>query len=75
MPRPCFLENRAYYETVEVLNSLELQAEVAVVSGFVACLNVQEHEVAVPQRVEGGLHLALVVCVSETCSAFHSDDP
>ena len=56
---------------VQILDSLQLQLQVAVVSGFVACLYVHKHKVVLLQRLDGSLCLTLIVGVGQSCGAFH----
>ena len=56
---------------IEILNGLELQVEVAIVTSLVAGLHMDEHEVVVFKCLDGCLSLTFVVGVGESCSTFH----
>ena len=70
---PCLhlVVDRGHDAAVEILDGADLQVEVAIMTGFVAGFHMQKHEVVVPQSLDGGSCLALVVGVIESGGTFH----
>ena len=73
VPLGHLVKYRADHTAVEVFDGAELQLQVAVVSGLVACLDVYEYEVVIAQGVYSGLGFPLVIGVSKSGSAWHDD--
>ena len=63
-----------YQPLVQILDGLQLQLQVAVVTGLVAGLYMHKDEVVRLQRLDGGLCLAFVVGVGQPRSSGHLDD-
>ena len=56
---------------IQILDGLQLQFQITVVTCLVARLYVYEYEVIVLKRLQGSLRLAFVVGVSQSCGTFH----
>ena len=65
---------RGYESLVEILDGLEFQFEVAIVTCLVAGFYMYEYKVVVLQCLYGCLRLSFVVGVRQSCSAFHLDN-
>ena len=74
VPRLGLFVDRTYHALVEVLDGLHLQLHIAVMTGLIAGLYMQEHEVLGLQVIESRLGLCLIVGVPQTCCTRYLDD-
>ena len=70
----CSLEDRLDKTLIQVVNGLELQVEVTIMSCFISSFYVNKDEVIFLQGFYGGLCLTFVICVSQSCGARYLDD-
>ena len=74
IPGTYLVEDRLNEALVEILNGLELQLQVAIVTRLVARLHVNIYEIiAIFQSLDSRSRLALVVGVGKTCCTLNND--
>ena len=74
VPGANLIEDRLDESLVEVLDSLQLQFQIAVMTRFIACLYVNINEVvAIFQCLDSCCSLALIVGIGKTRSALNDD--
>ena len=74
VPGAYLIEDRLDESLVEVLDGLQLQLQIAIMTRLIACLYVNIYEVVTFfECVDGSLCFALVVGVGKTSGTFHDD--
>ena len=73
-PFAYFLVDRTYHSGVEILDSLDLEVYIAIMTSLVTCLNMEEDEILMLEVIESSLRLTLIVGVPQTCSTFNLYD-
>ena len=56
---------------VEILDGLELQIQISVVTSFIACFHMNEYEIIMLQCLDGCLSLSFVVGVGQSCGTWN----